>query len=582
MKILLFSPHAFFDAQALPEALVGESLRFKDHDVVAVNCNGLYKNMCLCMPLVGMNDFQVKKEICKRCISNRDHVNKEFSLRSIFIDNYIDKKSRELIDLAAQSIAQSNYLEFQINEFPIAKYALYEFMLNHKLSSTNIPDQLWEEYVEIFKNTVATYYAILEILKQEKPDRITTYNSLYSVNRIVCAVADSMGIPNFFLHAGFNLKKRIQQLVIFRKIEGLALANVHPCLLEYRKRPCNDAQLDLINQHIEELFNASSPWVYSNKSAKLTCSEVRKRVNIKEGQRVILAVMRSNDERTAAALSGVDIFKAKPIFNSQLDWLKWLADFANRHPNYSIIFRVHPREFPNKREGVTSQNAENIVTFLASFDLPENVFINLPSDNLSLHDLLKISDLVLNNSSSAGLEAALFGISVLGIGDDLYSFDHELQLEPTCIDSYESSILSSALEKWSIERVIKAYRWLNYLNAEVAIDISDGYIPPKFVENRFLRFIYRVIIKVLSWAKLVSPFPEIIHRSKPLKNIDRLTYAILQDADSHVGQFDNQTWGGSNHEQVEIIKAYLSTMKSIASPNDIEFELRFKACVSGG
>ena len=91
MKILLFSPHAFFDVHALPEALVGESLRFKGHDVVAVNCNGLYKNMCLCMPLVGMNDFKAKKEICRKCKSNRDHVNKEFSFRAIYIDDYIDK-----------------------------------------------------------------------------------------------------------------------------------------------------------------------------------------------------------------------------------------------------------------------------------------------------------------------------------------------------------------------------------------------------------------------------------------------------------------------------------------------------------
>ena len=580
MKILLFSPHAFFDVHALPEALVGESLKFKGHDVVAVNCDGLYKNMCLCMPLININNLSAKKEICKKCITNRNHVNKEFSFRAILIDSYINHESRELITLAAKSITQTNYLEFHINNFPIAKYALYEFMLNHKLSSTNIPNQLWKEYVEIFKNTVATYYAILEIIKQEKPDRITTYNSLYSVNRIVCSVADELGIPNFFLHAGFNLKRRIQQLLIFRKIEGLALVNLDPYLLQYRERPCNDDQLELINEHIGELFNASSPWVYSIKSAKLTCNEIRKRVNAKEGQKIILAVMRSNDERTAAALSGVDLFKSKPIFSSQLDWLRWLADFAKKNPNYSIIFRVHPREFANKREGVTSQNAETILQFLKIFDIPTNLYINLPSDKMSLHDLLKITDLVLNNSSSAGLEATLFGIPLLGLGDDLYSYDKALQLEPSSVEDYESLIVLLASQKWSIDRVVKAYRWLNYLNSEVAIDISDGYAPSKFTQQRHLRFVYKVTTKILSRAGLVKPFPEIAHRSKPLKNIDRLTYAIVQDSESHVGQFDTHSWGDVKHERAQIIKAYLRTMKSIAAPNDIEFESRFNVCAS--
>ena len=578
MKILLFSPHAYFDVHALPEALVAESLKFKGNDVVAVNCNGLYKNMCLCMPLVDINDFQAKKEICKQCISNRDYINKEFSFRSILIDNYIDNDSHKLIVLATQSITRGNYLEFKIHEFPIAKYALYEFMLNHKLTSTNIPENLWNEYIEIFRNTIATYYAILEIIKQENPDRIITYNSLYSVNRIVCAVADRMGIPNFFLHAGSHVKRRLHQLVIFRKLEGIALTNVHPYLLQCRERPCNEDQLGLIIEHIEELFNANSPWVYSIKNAKLSCNEVRQKMNIEASQKVILAVMRSNDERIAAALAGVDLFKAKPIFASQLDWLTWLSSFARRHENYSIIFRVHPREFPNKRERVTSENAEIFLSFLENFDLPKNLFINLPSDNLSLHDLLKISDLVLNNSSSAGLEAALFGIPVLGIGDDLYSFDHNLQIEAESLESYEAYILNLSAESWSIRRVIKAYRWLNYLNSEVAIDISDGYKSVKVNGSRGLRFLKRMVNKILIKVKLASPFPEVQNRSNPLKNIDRLTCAIINNVDSHIGRFEAQAPGEPYGERLAIERNYLSIMRSISAKNDEEFLLKVKSC----
>jgi hypothetical protein len=191
---------------------------------------------------------------------------------------------------------------------------------------------------------------------------------------------------------------------------------------------------------------------------------------------------------------------------------------------------------------------------------------------------LKISDLVLNNSSSAGLEAALFGIPVLGIGDDLYSFDHNLQIEAESLESYEAYILSLSAESWSIGRVIKAYRWLNYLNSEVAIDISDGYKSMKFNGPRVINFFRRMVNNILIKIKLANLFPEVKNRSKPLKNIDRLIYAIINNVDSHIGQFEHQVLGDPYAERLAIERNYLSIMKSISAKNDEEFLLRAKSC----
>jgi hypothetical protein len=206
------------------------------------------------------------------------------------------------------------------------------------------------------------------------------------------------------------------------------------------------------------------------------------------------------------------------------------------------------------------------------------LFINLPSDNLSLHDLLKITDLVLNNSSSAGLEASFFGISVLGLGDDLYSYDKNLQIEPSSIQEYECLIHNLVIKKWCINRVVSTYRWLNFLNSEVAIDISDGYMISRLSAYRFWRFARRVLQKALSNFGLSSPFPEVQNRSKPLKNIERLTYAIVENSESHIGYFEANLWGDIDQERAGIIDAYLRIMGSIAGSGDFEFESRFKAC----
>ena len=75
-----------------------------------------------------------------------------------------------------------------------------------------------------------------------------------------------------------------------------------------------------------------------------------------------------------------------------------------------------------------------------------HLHINLPRDNLSLHDLLKISDVLLNNTSTAGLEASLFGIPVVGIRDDLYAFDLALQEEPDSIFRNDDRAAAGTLE----------------------------------------------------------------------------------------------------------------------------------------
>jgi hypothetical protein len=580
MKVLFFSPHAYFTVHALPEALVAENLAYKGAEIVSVNCNSAFKKHCLCMSQVEYSDDVKKKAICRTCQKNRDHINKAFSLRSLNIDDYLDKEEKPLIKQHVEALDPENYMQFNIDGVPIAQFALYEFWLNHKLSSTKIPTQLWQEYLALFENALITFYAMSRIMRLEMPDRLTTYNSLYSVNRVACAIADLMHIPHFTLHAGPHHVKRIQQMTIFRGIATSALINRKKVVEYYRKTPCTGDQINLVASHVVELFNATSPWVYSIKHNKTKSADLRKRLKIDENQKTLLAVMRSNDERLAAKLAGMDIFNAVSLFSNQIEWLQWLAEFARTNPQFAIIFRVHPREFPNKREQVTSENAIKLLEFIDTFDRPENLHINLPDDKISLHDLLKITDVMLNNSSTAGLEGALFGIPVIGIGDDLYSFDLTLQKEASSRENYIALINQSVKDGWSISRVIAAHRWLNYLFSEVSVNISDGYKLAPIYRNRWLKAMYRVMIKTLKSLNLIPTFSEVASRAIPLKNANSLTYAIMNNEESHIGLDHPREQGEVCNEKSRIIAVYNSYMKLISSTEDSELLDRIKACIN--
>src|SRR5690606_6941171 len=89
-----------------------------------------------------------------------------------------------------------------------------------------------------------------------------------------------------------------------------------------------------------------------------------------------------------------------------------------------LIIRVHPREFPNKRDSLKSDHALELEQTLS--ELPENVRVNWPSDNISLYDLAQIMDVCLNSWSTAGKEMGTLGIPVVLYSADLVFYPADL------------------------------------------------------------------------------------------------------------------------------------------------------------
>ena len=116
-----------------------------------------------------------------------------------------------------------------------------------------------------------------------------------------------------------------------------------------REKPCTTKQIISVRKHIFELFKARSPWVYTQESQNLSCNDLREILKICPNQKVLLAVMRPNDERKAAENSGFIFNHHQPIFKDQIEWCNFLIRYALGNPETFIIFRVHPREFPTKK-----------------------------------------------------------------------------------------------------------------------------------------------------------------------------------------------------------------------------------------
>jgi hypothetical protein len=569
MRVLFFSPFSYFQPHSLPERILAESLMREGADVTILNCDGVFKDLCLCMPLDSFNNQEKRLSICKQCMRNRDAYKSEFNLKTAVIGDYLQQSDYVEIKRQMQDISTLNFLDYKYEGVPIGKYALYEFLLSYKLNSPVIPQKLWEQFQVQIKNALIAAIAAKNFLTELNPDIVIFYNTLYSVNRVVAAQAEKNGIEHYMIQAGAHLRYRTNQLLVTK---GLTFYfNKSPHLSDFRKKYMSKKEVIYVNEHIAELFAAVSPWVYSTRSERIDSENIRIKLGITGNQKIALAVMRSNDERIGAGFAGQAGLEGEPIFSSQFEWLNWLSIFCEKNPDVFVIFRIHPREFPNKRESVLSTAATEFLSFIEKTILPNNLYINLPSDNFSLHDLLKVTNLMLNNSSSAGLEANLFGIPVLGNRDALYSFDQILQVEPESIEHYEQLLREMLENKKDFARVIAAYRWLNFLLSEVSIDISDGYAPKVRGKKSALFLIARLL------RRLGLPYPDfaitgqVKSRTQPVKEHDRLVFAIMNKRDAHVGVFPSTTLGDQKSEFKEISKFMNEIYSGISSSADGAF-----------
>jgi hypothetical protein len=475
MKIISFAPHSAIWTHAFPEALVVEALQQEGHEVLYVSCGGQFSGYCIPMSSVRLtmdSSTSEKAKVCKSCKMNRTIVRREFGFNGVDISDLISDEDRNDVAELLRGLNRRNFLDFEIEAIPVGRYALYEFLINHKKNSLVLNEDEWRRFQPELTNALFSFFASKKLLDREKPDRVLVYNSYYSVNHIFCELAGQRGIPHYFLHAGNNLSNRMQTLFLIR---GYAIANWNrnPHWKSYRDKPCTEKMLSSVTDHMLALFDGLDAFAYS---APMSGSEsnLKKRFGVEQGQKILRATLSSSDERVAAEAIGVQFPDVNCIYPTQLEWVSALIGHVSQRPEYCLIIRVHPRNFPNKRESIKSVQAEGLEKLLRN--LPANIKVNWPAEHISIYDLAEITDVVLNGWSNAGKEMSLLGLPVVLYSHELVTaYPADINYVGQTQEEYFAKIDQAAADGWSIENVRKAYRWCAFEYFRSLINISESY-----------------------------------------------------------------------------------------------------------
>ncbi len=539
MKIVFFSPYAFIGVHSYPETIVAINLIKRGHDVIFVRCDGLYKEFCIAMSSEGLNpdsDENAKEAVCEQCRIRRDAINKRFCLKSVKLEDYVDQRVISDVEEDLATVTPENWHQLEFDGIPVPRYASYEYFLNNKINSLTFDPALWDGFLVHVRHALLTARIGKIIIDRFMPDAVITYNSVYSCNHVMCAAAEAADISHFTLHAGSHLRHRLSQMTIFKGLIPPYLINRSDAWLDVSDLPLDAEGVEDVFEHVSELIEARSPWVYSVKGARKSDEDLRAYFNIAQGKRVLVVAMASGDERFTADLVDALPTYRPPIFRSQTEWIEKLVDWAQHQDDLVVVIRVHPREFPNKRESITSQQALALRELFRN--IPENVRINWPEDQISIHEIIKIADLGLNATSTSGLEMLLFGVPVIIYDhEQLFSYPRELNFVASSQQDYFDKIRLGLNEGKSMRHIVGAFRWLAYKSKVVGIDISDMYGDHFVYRDGSAKAVLKDKVNRFR-ARALGQF-DIDPRLRPwpiwqVKNSELLAHAIENDCESHI------------------------------------------------
>ena len=409
LKILFFSPNAYIWQHAFPEALVVKSLQDAGHEVIYIGCDGVLSDgVCISMRVAAADsdsDLERKKHICDNCIKNRDKIIEHMAPSYASLGDFLAKSDMEKIDWELSTINKNNFLSYLFDGLPLGRMAVYETMMQFKKNSFDFSDEEFGKYKAWLRNSILIAMASKKILLEYSPDRLLMYNSLYSANNAFNSVAKNLSIPSYGVHAWDNFGEFYQGLTITIGHNMNYLYGSVGLWNDYKHIPVSKKTMGRVKAHWDSLIGSKTVFTYSSPITKKRV-DIREFFGIPKNSKVALALMSSYDEVYAAYAVGAYSTHEAKLYKNQVLWLKDLIDFFSKREDLFLIIRVHPREFPNRREGRKSENATVYEELLS--DLPNNIKVNMPSDNLSIYDLALYSDVVLNGFSSAGLEMALY------------------------------------------------------------------------------------------------------------------------------------------------------------------------------
>ena len=496
MRILIFSPFASIWRHSILESqLIDAISKSPEIETYWVGCGGLFPSDCTAREYLrggAINTDERSAANCTKCLDSREILVQHSSARTLELLDFVNPEEVVCVEKFVSELKNDNLLEVVYQGIEVGKMALYEIMLKHKKRNLELTEPQFDEWKTIVRNECLIVFPSTEILKSVIPDTVVTYNAQYGIPGTFAEVAIMAGIKTYTMTGSSSPAEVATALQIWDwekyKTEGPA---------KYEWPGLEDAphiqrrDFSRLWRHEKYIETGKSPWTYSKGKSGQNPFEF---FGINSADRIVLVVLNSEDEIFAAKTAGFFPYARtqSQVFSSQLEWVKYLIDMYSNRNGVQVIIRLHPREFPNKREKQLSEQALIWMKLLDS--LPTNIHLDHPDSEFSLYDYFPYIQVLTTGWSSTAIEALSKGIPVVTYDQQLLGYPADILLTGNSREDYARNLEIAEFLLRDSKYTSAAHKWTFFSLFHGSVYLGGGLQDAHLrYDNPYFKFLLRGI-----------------------------------------------------------------------------------------
>lgn len=561
MKFLFLSPYGVIDDWRFFELQLQEILSL-NNEIHIIGCRGTLKKSCIAIK-AHSNFYKknyLKEKICKRCVKNQHDYKKNYKI--FYIEDYINKSDKLLLNVELSKININNFTDYRFEDLEIGKISLFENLLIFKKNDLKFTLSEFEIIKNTIFDTLLFYLAIKKIYKISNPDIGISQNGSYSLSKLFNNFLIQKKKKSYAWDASQSYHERFNKMNLKKYDNNYGINYIKSnWFTKFRHRPLTKNNIKAVNKHIEAVISAKSLRKFSKKYNH-TDKSLRDIYNISE-KKILLLSTSSWDEIVGTYLAKDADLSDLLIFKSQKYWLEQCIDFFKDKKDCRLIIRPHPRDFSSKYSEISNFIKDNPV-------LPDNITFNLPSHNVSLYNILKDVDLVLNAWSSLALEAGILNVPVISISDELTVHPPELEYYQKNEKDYFlkiNLILNQNNNQFDLNRCKNFY---NFLTSYMV----DNDINLQLQKNDIFYSLFKILNKITFFLSTKSYFKNFLGYNKNIKETNTLLNIFFNNNSNVFNEVEKNSIKNDHAKDQDYMNGFLELSKMLINKkeNSIYFD----------
>jgi hypothetical protein len=388
-RVLVFSLRGGWPPHVAWDAVIAEGLRVRGARVHVFNCGGR-------MPICEVNFRQADPRVaCAECRLYPEALVGGLGLETSWLADYVTADDRREIEGAIGHLNPSQFESWTFDGRPIGLLVRNSTLWFLRKSRVDLETDDARVYRDFLIAGAQIARMAPRLLDAVRPELVIEVNGLFFAEQILNSfVAPRCRIATY--EAGWRMNS-----LGFDWLSEAGFADVDAPWERFADRPLDAQESATLDT-----------WIRDRRGGNMQ-RDFYVRFDAPVGGGTLAALGLNPDAPTAVLFTNLvwdtAVFGRDIGFSSIADWLRQSVEWFRAHPDRQLVVRIHPAEDLRPSQ----ESKEKLADLVRALALPPNVRLVPSAAPVSSYALIEAASVVMVYTSTAGLEAALYGKPVL-------------------------------------------------------------------------------------------------------------------------------------------------------------------------